>query len=146
MRHPTEQTRLFTTWLLCSLMLLTSACVLPPTPVSSTDDAAPSATAPAAAEPPASHVSTDAFGREVELPAGPQRIIAHYFASDMVALGLPMIGTNYVNAELVLTPEQLAVLTDTGTGDPNVETILSLQPDLIFVPDFTDAAVVDLLA
>lgn len=64
----------------------------------------------------------------------------------MMALGLPMIGTNYVNAELVLTPEQLADLTDTGTGDPNVETILTLKPDLIFVPDFTDAGVVDLLA
>ena len=91
-------------------------------------------------------VYTDAIGREVELPANPQRIVAHYFASDMVALGLPMIGINYVNAELVLTPEQLAGITDTGTGDPNIETILSLKPDLIFVPDFTDTAVVDLLA
>lgn len=94
----------------------------------------------------AGNTYTDAFGRQVELPTSPQRIVAHYFAADMVALGLPMIGTNYVNAEIVLTPEQLAGLTDTGTGDPNLETILSLQPDLIFVPDFTDAAVVDLLA
>lgn len=93
-----------------------------------------------------SRVHTDAFGRAVELPANPQRIIAHYFASDMVALGLPMIGTNYVNAELVLTPEQLQGIEDTGTGEPNIEKVLTLKPDLIFVPDFTDAAVVELLA
>lgn len=101
---------------------------------------------PAAANSRAASVHIDAFGRTVELPTAPQRIVAHYFASDMVALGLPMIGTNYVNAELVLAPEQLAGITDTGTGDPNVETVLSLKPDLIFVPDFTDAGVVDLLA
>lgn len=91
-------------------------------------------------------IHTDALGRKVELPANPQRIVAHYFASDMVALDLPMVGTNYPNAEVVLSPEQLQKYTDTGGGDPNIETILALKPDLIFVPDFTEAATVDLLA
>ena len=94
----------------------------------------------------ARHVHTDALGREVELPTNPQRIIAHYYASDMVALGLPMIGTNFVNAELVLTEEQLQGIADIGTGDPNIEKVLSLEPDLIFVPDFTDATIVEQLA
>lgn len=87
---------------------------------------------------------TDTRG-EVCVPENPQRIVAHFFASDMVALGLPMVGTNFNNASLVLLPEQLAGLTDIGV-EPNVETVLGLNPDLIFVPDFTDAGIVDLLA
>ncbi len=126
--------------------VLPDAAIPAPGPVDAFDPLQSPLVQPATANSRAANTHTDAFGREVKLPADPQRIVAHYFASDMVALGLPMIGTNYVNAELVLTPTQLQGIEDTGTGDPNVETILMLKPDLIFVPDFTDAAVVELLA
>lgn len=87
---------------------------------------------------------TDMRG-EVCVPENPQRIVAHFFASDMIALDLPMVGTNFNNASLVVPSEQLEGVTDIGV-EPNVETVLGLDPDLIFVPDFTDAGVVDLLA
>lgn len=81
------------------------------------------------------------------VPEDPQRVIAHYFASEMVALGQPMIATNYVNAELVLTPEQLEGVVDLGIDfNPSVEQVLSLDPDLIFLPDFVDSGVADQLA
>lgn len=130
------------------LLALLTACgsAATATPVAEATAVSTETTAPTPASNSQTRLYTDAFGREVELPANPQRIVAHYYASDMVALGLPMIGTNYPNAEVVLSPEQLQNYTDTGGGDPNIETILSLKPDLIFVPDFTEAATVNLLA
>jgi iron complex transport system substrate-binding protein len=90
----------------------------------------------------------DALGRKVEIPAQPERIIAHYYASEFTALGIPVVGTNYLNAQLVLTEEQLKGIEDVG-GDglvPNIEKVLELEPDLIVVPDFLEAADVDALA
>jgi len=89
---------------------------------------------------------TDAFARAVALPADPQRIIALYYASEMVALDLPMIGTTVVNAELVLTPDQLQGLEDVGGFEPNLEKIFSLKPDLILAPDFMEPGTIDQLA
>jgi len=130
------------------LLALLAACASAETanPVSDATNAPTETTTATSASDAEPRHHTDAFGRKVELPANPQRIVAHYYASDMVALDLPMVGTNYPNAEVVLSPEQLQNYTDTGGGDPNIETILALKPDLIFVPDFTEASVVDLLA
>ena len=89
---------------------------------------------------------TEAFGREVALPAAPQRIIALYYASEMVTLGRPMIGTTVVNAELTLTPEQLQGIEDVGGFEPNLEKIFSLKPDLILAPDFMEPGTIDQLA
>lgn len=91
---------------------------------------------------------TDALGRKVELPANPQRIVAHYYASEMTALAIPMIGTNFQNAKLVLNEEQLSGLEDIGGQEtvPNMEKVLSVSPDLIIVPDFIEAKDIEALA
>ncbi|WP_171056309.1 ABC transporter substrate-binding protein [Paenibacillus sinopodophylli] len=90
---------------------------------------------------------TDALGRSVELPADPERIVAHYYASEMTALGIPMIGTNYQNAQLVLSEEQLKGIEDIGGEGtvPNMEKVLSVSPDLIIVPDFLEIKDIDSL-
>ncbi|NQX58091.1 ABC transporter substrate-binding protein [Paenibacillus qinlingensis] len=90
-------------------------------------------------------VYKDAVSREVEIPAHPTRIVAHYFAAEMVALNVPLIGTNFQNAKLSLSLEQLSGISDIG-GDgvnPNAEKLVSLDPDLIILPNFLDQKVVD---
>ncbi|WP_249898810.1 ABC transporter substrate-binding protein [Paenibacillus sp. PK3_47] len=93
-------------------------------------------------------VYTDAVSREVEIPEHPQRIIAHYFAPEMLAIKAPIIGTNYNNAKLSLSDEELADIEDIG-GDginPNTEKMLSLEPDLILLPDFLEAETIEQVA
>ena len=91
---------------------------------------------------------TDAMGREVEIPTAPQRIVAHYFAAEMVALEIPIISTNYNNAQLVLTEAQLQGIENSGAEgiEPNLEKLVALAPDLIIMPDFMDATVLDALS
>ncbi|GBF74132.1 hypothetical protein PA598K_02463 [Paenibacillus sp. 598K] len=90
----------------------------------------------------------DASDREVEIPLHPQRIIAHFYAPEMVTLGANMVGTNYVNAQKVLQEQELAGVEDVG-GDtfvPNLEKVLELDPDLIIVPDFLEEAGLEALS
>lgn len=114
--------------------------------------AAPSAAASSAAAPSgaiaATRTYTDAVGRKVEIPVKPEKLIAHYFASEMVALGQPMLGTNYVNAKQSLSEEQLAGIADVGGADlvPNAEKLIALAPDLIVVPDFVEQGDLDQLS
>ncbi len=83
---------------------------------------------------------TDANGREVEVPDHPQRIIAHYYAAEVVALEGPLVGTNFINAELVVPEKQLQGVEDIGQEvAPNLEKVLSLHPDLIIVPNFLES-------
>lgn len=91
---------------------------------------------------------TDAMGRKVELPAHPERIVAHYYASEFVALGLPVIGTNYINASGILTQEQLQGMEDVGGEGvvPNLEKVVALDPDLIAVPNFLEPADLEALS
>jgi len=116
-----------------------------PAPTASPNaSASPSASAPAAAEsaetPPASVRSyTDALGRTVDIPTEPKRIVAHYYAAEVTALGIPMIATNFVNAKLALTDDRLQGIEDIGGSTslaPDLEKTLSIAPDLILVPDF----------
>jgi len=137
------------TALLASLFILTSILLVgcgsktnsPEATAEAVISAVPTATTAASiAVEPTTRIFTDALGRKVELPANPQRIIAHYYAAEMVALGIPITGTNYVNAEEVLTKDQLQGVEDIG-GDtlaPNLEKLLTLAPDLIIVPDFLE--------
>lgn len=102
-------------------------------------EAVPTANTSAAMEPAVRHY-TDSLSREVELPGQPQRIIAHYFAPEITALGASMIGTNYLNAELSLTDEQLKGIEDIGSDgiNPDLEKTMSVNPDLMIVPDFLE--------
>ncbi len=148
------------------LILLLTAVLLPacgpsdnaaspsPSAPSSTSDSSP-AQSPAATESASPAVSEptmrtykDAVDRTVEVPVAPKRIIAHYYAAEMQALGVPIVGTNFINAKLALTEEQLQGVEDIA-GDglvPNLEKTLNLQPDLIVVPDFLQAADLDALS
>ena len=151
--------------LLLTLLLtavLLSACGTSNNAASQTASSTPSSTpASSPAQSPASTESAspvaseptvrsykDAVDRTVDIPVAPKRIIAHYYAAEMHALGVPIVGTNFINAELALTNEQLQGVEDIG-GDglvPNLEKTLTLQPDLIIVPDFLQAADFDALS
>jgi len=116
-------------------------------PSSQTESASPAAQTPTAGQP-SVRSYTDAAGRTSQIPTSPQRIIAHYYAAEIAALGVPMVGTNYLNAQLVLTNDQLQGVGDIGGEDlsPNLEKTLSLSPDLIIVPDFLEANALDALS
>ncbi|MFD0670598.1 ABC transporter substrate-binding protein [Cohnella sp. GCM10027633] len=110
--------------------------------------ASPSASASEESNAPSARAVTDALGRTVEIPAKPERIVAHYYASEFTALNVPLLGTNFLNAKLALTEEQLQGIEDVGGEGlaPNLEKLLSLKPDLIVVPDFLEATDIDALA
>ncbi|MDI4646425.1 ABC transporter substrate-binding protein [Cohnella hashimotonis] len=112
-----------------------------PSAAASTAAASPSAAA-------ATRTYTDAVGRQVEIPVKPEKLVAHYFASEMVALGQPMIGTNYANAKQSLSEAQLSAIEDVGGADlvPNAEKLVALAPDLIVVPDFVEKGDLEQLA
>ncbi|MFC4601402.1 ABC transporter substrate-binding protein [Cohnella hongkongensis] len=118
-----------------------------PTPSQTESPAAAESASPAASEP-TMRAYKDAFDRTVDIPAAPQRIIAHYYAAEMKALDVPIAGTNFINAKLALTEEQLQGVEDIG-GEalvPNLEKTLSLEPDLIIVPDFLQPADIEALS
>lgn len=108
------------------------------------------ASAPKEAAPaqPATRVVQDALGREVTIPAKPQRIISHYFPAETAALGASVVGTNFLTANQILTPEQLKGIEDIGGQgvNPSLEKIVSLNPDLILAPDFLEQNAIDALA
>jgi len=138
---------------LLAIVCLLAACGAAPAAAPAATEAAQAPTpAPSPAEEtsatPAVRAYTDALGRTVQLPARPQRIVAHYYASEMAALGITMAGTNYINAKLVLSEEQLKGVLDVGGEGmgPNIERVLSLNPDLIIVPDFLEAADLEALS
>lgn len=107
-----------------------------------TESASPAAGAPTV------RTYQDTLGRSVEIPSAPKRIIAHYYAAEMKALDTTVVGTNFINAKLTLTDEQLQGVEDIG-GDglgPNLEKTLSLNPDLIIVPDFLQSTDIEALS
>ncbi|WP_176706101.1 ABC transporter substrate-binding protein [Paenibacillus hemerocallicola] len=106
---------------------------------------APKETAPAQ---PATRVIKDAKGRDVTIPTKPQRIVSHYFPAETAALGVKAVGTNYATATQILSKEQLEGVEDIGGQgvNPNLEKILSLNPDLILVPDFLEPNGVEALS
>jgi len=117
------------------------------TPAASPSDSEPANTAEASSAQPAVRAYTDALGRTVDIPTAPKKIVAHYYAAEITALGIPMIATNYLNAKLALTDDQLQGVEDIGGMSlaPNLEKTLSLAPDLILVPDFLEQADLDAL-
>lgn len=130
-------------------ILLLSACGASNnnTPASSSAPNATPGTESAAPEQPSVRPYTDSLGRTVEIPIKPERVIAHYYAAEITALGIPMIGTNFLNAKLAMTDAQLQGVEDIG-GDtlaPNLEKTLSLEPDLIVIPDFLQQTDLDAL-
>ncbi|MED1783273.1 ABC transporter substrate-binding protein [Brevibacillus fortis] len=136
----------FLTMLLSAVLL--SACVAGNNAGSQTSSpAVTESTSPAVSEPTV-RTYQDAFGRVVETPTSPKRIVAHYYAAEMKALDVSPVGTNYENAKLTLTDEQLQGVDDIGGEGfvPNLEKTLSLNPDLILIPDFLKPEEVEALS
>ncbi|MDF2661404.1 MAG: hypothetical protein K0Q94_4195 [Paenibacillus sp.] len=75
----------------------------------------------------------DDLGRQVEIPAKPERIIAGEFASELLSLGVKPVGAGDNGFKVVYTLNAMAGVERIG-DPPNPEKILSLKPDLIIAP------------
>ncbi|MFF2014471.1 ABC transporter substrate-binding protein [Paenibacillus sp. NPDC058177] len=80
---------------------------------------------------------TDSLGREVVIPAHPQRIITTQYLPEMIAAGTKPIGavTHLLN-NFVSIKDQIGGIEDVGPANAiNMEKVLSLQPDLIIATE-----------
>lgn len=75
----------------------------------------------------------DDLGRQVEIPAKPERIIAVEFASELLSLGVKPIGAGDNGFKVAYTLNAMAGVERIG-DPPNPEKILALKPDLIIAP------------
>ncbi|GIK55052.1 MAG: hypothetical protein BroJett015_07150 [Chloroflexota bacterium] len=85
---------------------------------------------------------TDALGREVTIPANPQRVVAlsEIDLDSLVALGIIPVGApngrGQTTLPTYLLPQIEGKTTSIGPlGEPDFETILTLEPDLIVYSD-----------
>ncbi|MCM3269971.1 hypothetical protein [Paenibacillus elgii] len=60
----------------------------------------------------ATRLFKDAKGREVAIPAAPQRAAVHYYAAEAISLGEKPVAANRINASLILTKDQHPVTLD----------------------------------
>lgn len=86
----------------------------------------------------------DGLDREVEIPVNPQRIVALNNFGELAALGVKPIGLleydlNIYDAKLVEGIENV------GGQEPNMEKIISLEPDLIIVANYLKPEVIESL-
>lgn len=75
----------------------------------------------------------DDLGRQVEIPAKTERIIAGEFASELLSLGVKPIGAGDNGFKVAYTLSAMAGVERIG-DPPNPEKILSLKPNLIIAP------------
>lgn len=130
------------------LMLALSACQPSATPTAETveptipatealfEDATEAPVEESAAE---TIIIVDSQGREVEVPANPQRIVA-LSEQDMdaaVALGMPLVGVvngrGSANPPIYLQGKLGDVISVGSFSEPSLEMILELKPDLILI-------------
>lgn len=85
---------------------------------------------------------TDALGREVTIPVNPQRIVtlSEIDTDSLLALGIVPVGAPNGRGQLTLPTYLQPLLGDQttaigGIGEPNLETIVTLEPDLIVYSD-----------
>ena len=117
--------------LLCMLCVLLTACSIPKT----------------GEEKPAAYTVTDIEGTVVDFPAPPQRIVTLSMSTDETMLGLVEPERIVAVNSLLDDPVSSNV---TGLvkgipqriGNPSVEEIMALQPDLVVVPDWGDLTIV----
>lgn len=84
----------------------------------------------------------DAMDREVNIPVDPQRIVvlSEIDLDSLLALGLTPVGAPNGRGQLTLPTYLQPIIEDQttaigGLGEPNLETILTLEPDLIVYSD-----------
>lgn len=92
----------------------------------------------------ATKIYKDFTGQEVEIPTNPERIVSVTHLGDLLALGVKPIGAGSLALEnSVLLSKELEGVEN--VGDISVEKVLELQPDLIIVPTYTPADIVEQL-
>ena len=81
---------------------------------------------------------TDAMGREVSIPVDPQRIVvmSEIDLDSLLALGITPVGAPNGRGQQTLPTYMLPMIEGKttaigGLGEPNLETVLNLEPDLI---------------
>lgn len=94
---------------------------------------------------------TDALGRSVTIPAQPQRVVvlSELDLDGTIALGIQPIGSSYVRGQSNFPDylkDQTQNITSVGSfGQPSMEQILSLQPDLIIAGSMIDQQLINQL-
>jgi len=119
---------------------------------SSSGPASPSASTPASPEasPSSSEAATrvykDALGREVEIPTHPQKVITTQYLPEMIAVGAKPIGVaTHLLTNFKSIKDQIGGIEDIGAAnEPNVEKMLTLQPDLIIATEWNQDRLEDL--
>lgn len=91
----------------------------------------------------ATRTVTDATGTEVEVPSDPQQVVTlHYAATQpMYDLGLMPVGQGEFTEGIVpedVLPELANVPVVTSQGEPMLEDIALLEPDLVLAPNTTE--------
>jgi|YNPNPStandDraft_1061719.scaffolds.fasta_scaffold14016_3 iron complex transport system substrate-binding protein len=108
---------------------------------------------PEITEAPFSVTVTDGLGNEVTLNAKPMRIVSMTLATDEILLDLVgperLAGITYLASDASLSniadrPE-LAQIPNVVQPNPGPEQIIAMEPDLVLVAAFTDAAVIEQL-
>lgn len=98
-------------------------------------------------ETPAAYTVTDIEGTVVDFPAPPQRIVTLSMSTDETMLGLVEPERIVAVNELLDDPVSsnvtgLVKAIPQRIGNPTVEEIMALQPDLVVVPDWGDLSMV----
>lgn len=78
---------------------------------------------------------------DIEIPVNPKRVVVDYFMGDVLALGVTPVGTTYVYEGAVFEEELKDVPSfngDDSYGEYSLETIVSMEPDLIITYSETD--------
>ena len=118
-------------FILCALCVLLTACGAPNV----------------AQEQPVAYTVTDIEGTKVDFSAPPKRIVTLSMSTDETMLGLVeperMAAVNTLLDDPVSSNiTELAKAIPQRIGDPTVEEIMALQPDLVVVPDWGDLTMV----
>ncbi|MGG4455843.1 AraC family transcriptional regulator [Brevibacillus porteri] len=131
----------FAVTLLFSLSLLLSACsgTAPPEKQTSQSNQEQKESSSQTAE---ARLYTDGLGRQITIPANPKRAVVITYGGYLLPLGIMPVGVD--DRTLEQYPEEMVNVKSIGSDVGNVEAITSLQPDLIILPDFHDAAVFEM--
>ncbi|TVX99754.1 ABC transporter substrate-binding protein [Cohnella terricola] len=85
-------------------------------------------------------VYKDGLGREVVIPAHPQRVITSQYLPQMIALDVKPVGAaSHLLTSFVSIKDQIGGIEDVGPANElNLEKALTLEPDLIIVAEWNE--------
>ncbi|MFK4345141.1 MULTISPECIES: ABC transporter substrate-binding protein [unclassified Paenibacillus] len=114
-----------TFFILCLLILVTTACSSPSAPSEKK-----SATA-GQTEETGTHIVTDAYGKQVEIPKSPKRIVyTDNTVGDLLLFGIKPVGLVQGGLQYSVYKDEVKDIADIS-WPPNMEKLIELKPDLI---------------